>query len=236
VNGWQDASQADRREELDQAGHNATRLVSGDARRAVATASAANETMKMVLKTLAIAGMTVVGFVGNSEAQVQQNITFSWTVYNQNDDSSVRAVRVTTKDVIQNLAGTNMPGAKLWLVMSSDPSPDGGNNDNIGAFLRLTDSRGNVIVDTDTDMFNVYEAAYSQIATRTYAWNQFSFDFGGLSAELYGTAIWSRSFRSPGGQGSFHCSVSGHSTLSGITDGDMPSIGSISGGAPRPAS
>jgi len=124
-------------------------------------------------------------------------------------------------------------GGKLWLVMPSDPSPDG--NGNIGASLRVTDSHGNVIVETTSDSFNIYQAFSSQTSTRTYAWNQFSLAFGGVGAELYGTVIWSKSLR-VGGQGSFHCSVSGHCSLGGITDGDMPCIGSISGGAPKPSS
>src|SRR5437016_5687565 len=96
-------------------------------------------TMKRLLKALAIAGVAVLGFVANGKAQVQQSISFSLTVYNQSD-TGVRPVRVGTKDVIENLAGTNVPNGKLWLVMPTDPSPDG--NGNIGAFLRVTDSRG----------------------------------------------------------------------------------------------
>jgi len=186
--------------------------------------------MKNLLKALAVAGVAFLGFVANGKAQVQQSISFTLTLYNQSD-TSVRPVRVSTKDVIENLAGTNVPGGKLLLVMPTDPSPDG--NGTIGAFLRVTDSRGNIIAETTTDSFNVYQTSFSQTTTHTYAWNQFSLSFGGLGAELYGTATWSKSFRGPGGQGSFHCSVSGHCALGGITDGEMPCMGSVSGGAPR---
>lgn len=172
------------------------------------------------------------GFAANGKAQVQQSINFNLTVYNQSD-TGVRAVRVGTRDVIENLTGTNVPNAKLWLIMPTDPSPDG--NGNIGAFLRVTDSKGNVLVETTSDSFNIYQTSSSQSGTRTYAWNQFSLSFGGLGAELYGTATWSKSGHSPGGQGSFHCSVNGHCALGGITSGEMPCVGSISGGAPRPA-
>jgi len=188
--------------------------------------------MKKSLKALAIAGIAVLGCVASSTAQVQQSISFSLTVYDQSD-TGVRALRVSNKDVIENLAGTTVPGGKLWLVMPTDPSPDG--NGNIGAFLRVTDAQGNIIAETTTDTFNVYQNSFSQDSTRTYAWNQFSLDFGGLGSELYGTAIWSKSFRSPGGQGSFHCSVSGHLALGGVTDGSQPCSGSISGSAPKPA-
>ena len=188
--------------------------------------------MKRLLKALAIAGVAVLGFVANGKAPVQQSISFSLTVYNQTD-TGVRAVRITTRDVIANLVGTNVAGGRLWLVMPTDPSPD--ENGNIGAFLRVTDSRGNIIVDTTSDSFNIYQTFFSQTGTRIIGWNQFSLAFGGLSAELYGMAIWSKSLRGPGGQGSFHCSVSGPCGLGGITDGEMPCTGSISGGAPRPA-
>jgi len=189
--------------------------------------------MKKLLKPLALAGVVFLGFVANCTAQVQQSISFTLTVYNQTD-TSVRAVRVTTRDVIANLAGTNVPGGRLLLVMPTDPSPD--ENGNIGAFLRVTDSRGNIIAETTSDSFNIYQLSSSQTGTRTYAWNQFSLAVGGLSAELYGTAIWSKKFSGPGGLGSFHCSVNGHCSIGGITDTDRPCIGSIGGGAPKPSS
>ena len=176
--------------------------------------------------------MAVLSFVAQGKAQVQQSIGFSLTVFNQTD-TGVRTLRVGTRDVIANLVGTNVPGGKLWLVMPTDPTPDGSGN--IGAFLRVTDSKGNIIVETTSDYFNIYQPSFSQTATHTYAWNQFSLNFGGLSAELYGTATWSKGLHGPGGQGSFRCSVSGHCGLGGITNGELPVTGSISGGAPKPA-
>ena len=134
--------------------------------------------MKKSLKVLAIAGATVLGCVANCTAQVQQSISFSLTVYNQTD-TSVRPLRVSTKDVI---GIGRRPGTRrqLWLVMPTDPSPD--ENGNIGAFLRVTDSRGNIIAETTSDSFNIYQLSSSQTGTRTYAWNQFSLAVGGLSA------------------------------------------------------
>jgi hypothetical protein len=186
--------------------------------------------MKKLTKTLVIAGMAVLGCVANCTAQVQQNINFSLTVYDQTD-SGVRTVRVSNKDVIENLAGSKVPGGKLWLVMPTDPGVDG--NGTIGAVLEVTDSHGNVVAQTTTDSFNLYQAAFSQTSTRTYAWNGFSLAFGGLDAELYGTATWSKNSRSPGGQGTFHCAVSGHCALGGFTDGSQPCIGSVSAGTTR---
>ena len=186
--------------------------------------------MKWLMKAAGIGMVLCMGLVWSSQAQVQQSISISLNVYNQTA-SGVRTVRVSTRDVIRFLAGgNNVPGGKLWLVMPSDPSPDGSGN--IGAFLRVTGSDG-TIIDTSSDSFNVYQTVSSQTASRTVAFNQFSFDFGGLGAELYGTATWSGKIR--GGQGSFHCTVSGHCAVGGETDGEMPCTGSISGGAPRPA-
>src|SRR5262249_16283681 len=109
------------------------RQVTLDTQRAASTATTAtNTTIKKSLKALAIAGVAFLGFIANGMAQVQQSISFSLTLYDQTD-TGVRAVRITTRDVIANLVGTNMPGGRLWLVMPPDPSPDG--NGNIGAFL-----------------------------------------------------------------------------------------------------
>jgi hypothetical protein len=225
----------DCRGELERFRKNAARWASSDARHTATTARTAKmSTMKRVLKTLAIAGVAVLGLVANGEAQVQQTINFSLTLYNQTD-TGVRALRISTRDVIENLAGTNVPGGRLLLVMPTDPSPDGGNG-NISAFLRVTDSRGNIIAETTSDSFNIYQTFSSQAGTRTIAWNQFSLSFGGLGAELYGTATWSKSSGGAGGQGSFRCTVSGHCGLGDITNVEVPCTGTITGGAPRPAS
>src|SRR5690349_8905272 len=103
------------------------------------------KTMKKSLKALAVAGIAVLACVVNSTAQVQQSISFSLTIFDQSD-TGVRTLRVSTKDVIENLAGTSVPGGKLLLIMPNDPSPDG--NGNIGAFLRVTDSQGNIVAET----------------------------------------------------------------------------------------
>src|SRR5690349_2488589 len=102
-----------------------------------------NKNMKKLLKLLAVAGIALVGCIANSAALVQQSINFSLTLYNQTD-SGVRTVRVSTKDIIENLAGIKVPGGKLWLVMPSDPGVD--RNGTIGAVLEVTDSHGNVVV------------------------------------------------------------------------------------------
>ena len=75
---------------------------------------------------------------------------------------------------------------------------------------------------TDSNSFNIYQTVSSQTATHTYAWNQFSLLFGGLGAELFGTVVWGKSLRGPGGQGSFSCSVNGHCGIGGTTNGDAP--------------
>ena len=122
-------------------------------------------------------------------------------------------------------------GAHLWLVMPNNPSVDG--NGTIGAFLRVRDAHGNVLAETTTDTFNIYQNTASLAGNRTYAWNGFSLSFGGLGAELFGTTIWSKTFLNQGGLGTFRCSVNGYCALGGITEGQEPCIGSISGGAPK---
>lgn len=189
--------------------------------------------MKKLSKILVLSGMAVLGYVANSAAQVEQSISFTLTVYDQTD-TGVRALRLSNKDIIQNLVGTNVPGSKLWLVMPTEPGVDG--NGTIGAFLRVVDARGNILAETTTDSFNIYQNTASQTSSRTYAWNGFSLSFGGLGAELFGTAVWSQSFHSAGGLGTFRCSVNGYCALGGITAGQEPCVGSISGGTPKPAS
>jgi hypothetical protein len=190
--------------------------------------------MKRLLNGLMIAGVAVLGFAASGKAQVQQSINFSLTLRDQTD-TGVRLLHISNRDVIANLVGTNVPGARLWLIMPSDPSP--GANGNIGAFLRVTDGQGNVLAETDSSTFNIYQTFSSQTPTgsRIFAFNQFSLDFGGLGAELYGTATWTKSPGGPGGQGSFVCSVSGHCGLGGVSNGEVPCTGSISGGPPKPA-
>lgn len=187
--------------------------------------------MKKLSKTLAIAGIASLSLAAHSQAQVQQSITFNLTMYSQTS-TGVRTLKVGTRDIIANMAGTNVPGGRLLLVMPTDPTPDG--NGSIGAVLRVTDARGNIIAETTSDSFNIYQTFSSQAGSRLIAWNQFSLSIGGVGAELYGTASWTKN--SAGGQGSFHCTVSGHCGLGGTTDGEVPCTGTISGGAPRPAS
>jgi hypothetical protein len=186
--------------------------------------------MKRLLKTLAIAAV-VLGVTASGIAQVQQSITFNLRLFDSNG-TTLHPVRIGNKEIIENLTGTNVTGGKLWLVMPNTLTPDG--NGNIGAFLRVTDSKGNVLVETTSDTFNIYQTVSTQVGNRVYAWNQFSLAFGGIGAELFGTSTWTSSARSPGGQGSFHCTVSGHCGLGGTTNGEVPCTGSIAGGAPKP--
>src|SRR5690242_21524253 len=101
--------------------------------------------MKKLSKILVLSGMAVLGYVANSTAQVQQSISFSLTVYDQTD-TGVRALRLSNKDIIANLVGTNVPGAHLWLIQPNDPGVDG--NGTIGAFLRVRDAHGNILAET----------------------------------------------------------------------------------------
>src|SRR3954465_9233499 len=164
--------------------------------------------MNKLAKALAIAGVAVLGVVANGRAQVQQPINFNLKLYDSSG-GGVHIIKITNKDVIQNLLGdTNVAGAKLGLIMPNDIAP-AGDNGNIGASLRVTDPQGNIIVETTSETFNIYQTSYTTAGNKTYAWNQFSLAFGGLGAEVFGTATWTKNAKTPGGQGSFRVAVSG---------------------------
>jgi len=184
--------------------------------------------MKIGMRSWIAGLMMFLGTMGTGWSQVQQSLSISLTVYNETNDT-IRAVRVTTRDIIRNFVGTNVPGGKLWLVMPTDPSPNTRANDNIGAFMRIT-GNGGLVFDTTTSDFNLYQHSSSAAGNSIRAWDQFSFDFGGFAAEVYGTATWTRSSRGPGGQGSFHCTVSG---TANVGNGAFPCTGAISGGSVR---
>jgi len=76
---------------------------------------------------------------------------------------------------------------------------------------------GNIIVDTTSASFNIYQTFSSQTGTRIFAWNQFSLSFGGWALSLRHGDLEQKSL-GPGGQGSFHCSVSGHCGLGGVSN------------------
>ena len=175
--------------------------------------------------------MLMAGAACGYAQNVVQNLSISLTIYNQNN-GIVRPVHISTRDVIRYFAGTNVPGGKLLLVMPASPSPDGSGN--LGASLRVTGSDGTSIDISTPVSFNLFQTSSSGAGNRIYAFNQFSIDFGGFHAELYGTSTWTASPSGPGGQGSFHASVSGHCVVDGITSDDTPCQGSMSGSAPKP--
>src|SRR5262249_55659889 len=152
--------------------------------------------MNSVLKTAAVALAGLLAAMANGQAQVQQSISISLTVNNQ-DGTGIRPFRISNKDIIANLVGTNVPGGKLLLVMPTNPTPD--DSANIGAFLRVTDSHGNILADTTTDSFNIYQGTASHTATRTIAYDQFSFDIGNFGGEFYGQGTWTKSASGAGG-------------------------------------
>ena len=188
--------------------------------------------MNRIAKTLAVGAVVILGVLAEGKAQVEQAITFNLRLYDQTD-TGVRTLKIVNKDIILNLVGTNVPGAKLFLVMPNEPTPSG-DTGNIGAWLRVTDAKGNILAETDTTRFNIYQTVSTQNPTHIYAWNQFSLAFGGIGAEVFGTTTWTKNARTPGGQGSFHCTVSGTCGVGGTSNGTVPCTGSISGGEPKP--
>jgi hypothetical protein len=189
-------------------------------------------TMNRVLKTVVIGLAGLLAAVANNQAQVQQSINIDLTISNQDGDG-IRPIHIRNKDIITNLVGTNVPGGKLLLVMATDPVPGDGNN--IGAFLRVTDSHGTIVAETTTDSFNIYQGTSSHTATRIIAYENFSFDIGNFGAEIYGQGTWTKSASRAGGQGSFRCNLAGICFLTGITDSYQPCAGSITGASPKPA-
>jgi hypothetical protein len=188
--------------------------------------------MNRVLKTAAAALAGLLAAMAHSQAQVQQSISINLTISNQDGDG-IRPIRIGNKDIITNLVGTNVHGGKLLLVMPTNPTPGDGNN--IGAFLRVTDSHGNIVAETTTNSFNIYQGTSSHTATRIIAYENFSFYIGDFGAEIYGQGTWTKSASRAGGQGSFRCNLAGICFLSGITDSYQPCAGSITGASPKPA-
>jgi hypothetical protein len=187
--------------------------------------------MKRVIKIAAVALAGLLAAMADSQAQVQQSISISLTISDQ-DGNSIHTTHIGNKEIITYLVGTNVPGGKLLLVMPTNPTPDP--NTNIGASLRVIDSHGNIVTETTSDLFNIYQNPSSHTATRTIAYNSFSFAIGNFGAEIYGQGTWTKSASGSGGQGSFHCNVAGVCVLVGNTDGYQPCAGSITGGSPRP--
>src|SRR4051794_14030624 len=127
--------------------------------------------MRMSMRSW-IAGLIILlGTGATGWGQVQQSLSISLTVYNETN-GTIRAVRLTTRDIIRYYVGTNVPGGRLWLVMPFNPSPNPGANDNMGAFMRIT-GNGGLLFDTSTSYFNLYQHSSSSSGVRTTAWNQF---------------------------------------------------------------
>ena len=191
--------------------------------------------MNKLAKALVIAGVAVLGVVANGRAQVQQPINFNLKLYDSSG-GGVHIIKITTKDVIENLLGdTNVAGAKLWLIMPNDIAP-AGDNGNIGASLRVTDSQGNIIVETTSDTFNIYQTSYTG-RHQNLCVEPVLAGFRRVGSR----AVWNGNLdqkqnKTPGGQGSFRVAVSGTCSLGGTSNGQVPCTGSIVGGAAKPAS
>jgi len=119
---------------------------------------------------------------------VQQSISFSLTLRDQTE-TGVRSLRVTTRDVIENLVGTNVPAADCgW---SCPP---------IRARARWQHRRlpasdgfeGNIIVDTTSASFNIYQTFFFPDRHPHLRLESVLALFRRLGAELYGTATWSK--------------------------------------------
>ncbi len=198
--------------------------------------------MQKALKIAVIGLLVGLGAVKQGSAQtLVQSLNINLTAYDQPTPTTVKMIRITTKDAVRFFLGTNVPNAQLLLV-----TPQGnaaGTIGNLNAFLRITS--GNTIV-TDIpspDTFNLFQdfASIRVAGTRTtsYAINRFSIDFGGFHAELQGFSTWSIVQRTQGGvdlsgSGSFSSAVNGRGTADGVTQTDVPMQGTITAGPPKP--
>jgi hypothetical protein len=179
---------------------------------------------------------------GNAQTVLVQPLSVSLIAYDQASETSVLAIRVTTKDFIRFLTGTTVPSAQLWLVTPTDgPGPT--TLDNRNAFLRITSGRAVFAEVPSPDSFNIFQdfaaATIRGSSISVHGTDRFSIDFGGFHAELQGATTWSASHRLVSGvdtsaSGSFRSTVNGNGTIDGVTPGNVPMSGTISGGSPKP--
>ena len=186
--------------------------------------------MKDKIKIVVIGMLLIFGAAAQTSAQnLIQPFNVSLVAYDQVTGTSVRGVRLTTRDLIRLFVGTNVPAGRLWLV-----TPPGalGPNGNLNAFLRITSGITTVLEVPSPESFNVFQdsASVSMSGSRVtmLALNRFSFDFGGFHAELQGFSTW---VGTTGGRGSFVSTVTGQGAADGTTVTGGPMRGSVSGGA-----
>jgi hypothetical protein len=73
--------------------------------------------MKIGNKLAMWAAAFLVGAAVTGQAQtLMQPLSISLVAYDQPTQSRIRAVRITTRDVINLFAGTNVPNGRLFLV------------------------------------------------------------------------------------------------------------------------
>jgi hypothetical protein len=187
--------------------------------------------MKDKMKITVIGALVACGLAIPTQAQnLVQPLNVRLTAYDQSSATTVKKIRITNKDVINALNGTNVSRGQLLLV-----TPQGagvGSNGNLSAFLRIK-SGNTTILETTVDTFNVYQDYASTDThgnnTTTYAINRFSLDLG-IHSELQGLSTWH--LKGANSTGSFNSTVNGHGTVDGVTQpADEPMDGTITGGA-----
>ncbi len=199
--------------------------------------------MKNKITVLGVSGLLVLGgaFAGHAQ-DVVQNLSVSLVAYNQASDTTVQPVRVTTKDVIRLLTGSNVPSGQLLLVTSaggSGPTSAPQETASLASGLRVM-SRGADVADVPSpDSFNLFQDFVSVSvrggSTTAYGNDHFSIDFGGFHVELQGATVWKVGGTMAGGgvTGPFVSTVNGRGTLDGVTSPDVPMNGTISAGSPK---
>jgi hypothetical protein len=189
--------------------------------------------MKSKITTALGCILLLLGTAAQSRAQnLVQSISVNLMLY---DTASSRNIVIDTQKFIYYLLGTNIPGAKLFLV-----SPGSGNAPGttgaLNAFLRITAGGAVLLEIPNPSQFNLYQdvvaARTSGTTIHTRAINRFSFDTGGVRAELQGISAWTIRLdlvngTDISGAGAFVSTVNGWMDVPGIVADPAPVTGTI---------
>jgi hypothetical protein len=189
--------------------------------------------MKRKIKIAVGCALLILGTVAQSRAQnLVQSISVNLMLY---DTASSRNIVIDTQKFIYYLLGTNVPGAHLYLV-----SPGSGNAPGtigaFNAFLRITRGSTTLLEIPNVSQFNIYQDVVALRTTGTTiharAINRFSFDTGGVRAELQGISAWTIRLdlvngADISGAGAFVSTVNGWMNVPGIIKDPAPVTGTI---------
>ena len=203
------------------------------------TAAKWNHTlMKRQIRIAVGTALLLLATLVQSHAQnLVQTLGVSLVAY---DAERNRTISIGTPQLIQYLWGTNVPNGRLYLVTPMGNPP--GMTGPLNAFLRLTRGTNILYEFSSVTEFNLYQDVAvlrtNGLTISTHALNRFSFDTGGVRAELQGISTWNISRRlvngvDLSGTGSFLSSVNGWIGIYSVTQSVMPIKGSIIASSPK---